>query len=116
MKLHTNTTESTSGLVFKKKVYLFDAKVELTDDEMRLFRSDPKLGKMTLATGLFHGGTEIEMGANTFVEGGGLKGAVFHSLDAQTEFETDLRQGCASLKDHLRRMEQVRGGPTTTEF
>lgn len=115
MKLHANTTEGTKGMVFKKKVWQFSAKLELTPEESQLLDIDPTLRQKTIATGVFTGGMEIAITVNMVLKPEGSN-YVFDTLANQTSFEKELREGCAALKDNLLRLGQVRSGPTTTEF
>jgi hypothetical protein len=115
MKLHANTTEGSKGLLFKKKVWLFSARLELTPEELQLVDLDPTVRKKTIATGIF-GGMEIATTVNMLLKPEGLSNYQFDTLANQTSFEKELREGCAALKDHISRLGQVRSGPTTTEF
>ena len=114
MKLHTNVNESSRGLIFKSKIWKMDSRIELSDEEAQLLRAHPEIGKMTLATGTFGDNTEIECSVNMLVKG--MSNSVFHTLGNQTEFESQLREGCASLKSHFERLREVGSGPKTVEF
>ncbi len=114
MKLHINTTESSRGLIFKKPMWKMDARIELSDEEMKLMKAHPEIGKMTLATGVFGDNTELACSVNSFIKG--HKGSVFYNLANQTEFENAIREGCTKLKSHFERLREVKSGPRTEEF
>jgi hypothetical protein len=89
MKLHTNVTEGTRGLLFKSKTWKMDSRIELSDEEAQLLRAHPEVGKMTIATGRFHDGSmEIECSVNMLVKG---MTCVFR------RFWTPIPTGCRTL-------------------
>jgi hypothetical protein len=114
MKLHTNVNEGSTGLVFKKKIWKMDSRIELSDEETRLLKAHPEIAKMTLATGTFGDNTEVECSVGMLVKG--MQNSVFNSLGNQTEFEKSLREGCAGLKSHFERLREVGTGPKSVEF
>lgn len=91
-----------------------DTRIELSDEEARLLKAHPEIGKMTLTTGTFGDSMQIECSVNMLVKG--MNGSVFHTLANQTEYERSLKQGCAGLKSHFERLCEVKSGPQTVEF
>ena len=116
MKLHIETKEGKAGLIFKKTAYYTSYWVELNETEKRLLVSHPEVGKMTMATGTFGVASplEIELTVNMCTKKSSE--SEFATLARQTEFEQSLREGCANLKEHFSRLEEIAGGPTVTEF
>ena len=89
------------------------ARIELSDEELKLVKAHPEIGKMTLATGIFGDNLELECSVNSFIKG---HSGVHYSLANQTNFENAIREGCAALKSHFERLREVKSGPRTEEF
>ena len=120
MKLHLNTVEQKSGLIFKTPIWLMDVRIELSEAEAGVLQSHREIGKMVIA--------EVDMSfdpnvpildkftVNQLVNG--ITGHRLKSIQQQTAFETSVREGCKALKGHLGRHLEVGGstGPTVEEI
>lgn len=114
MKLHTNVTEGTTGLIFKKKIWKMSSRVELSPDEDVKYKAHPEIAKLPMAAGTFIGNYPMECSVGMLVKG--MDDSAFDNLANQTAFEQALREGCAKLKTHFDRLGQVQSGPSTVEF
>ncbi len=114
MKLHTNVTEGTTGLIFKKKTWKMAARVELSPDEEVKYKAHPDIAKLPMATGTFIRNYPLECSVGMLVKG--MNDSAFDNLANQTAFEQALHEGCARLKTHFVRLGQVESGPSTVEF
>ncbi|MDB5973982.1 MAG: hypothetical protein JWR07_742 [Nevskia sp.] len=120
MKLHLNTVESTSGLIFKTKIWLMDARLELTNAEATIVKAHRDIGKMVVG--------EADLTANPNLPGEpekitvnklvtGITSYRFWSIQNQTNSEVSIREGCKALKGHLGRLVEVgTSGPTVEEI
>jgi RNA polymerase subunit RPABC4/transcription elongation factor Spt4 len=114
VELHTNVVDKVGGLIFKKKYWAMDSRIELNDEEQDLLKSNPEILNMTIASGTFIGNTHIDCSVGMLVKG--MKGSTFESLANQTDFESSLRKGCAKLASHMKRLREVSNGPKTLVF
>lgn len=117
MKLHTDMTEETRGLVFKKKVFRMAYRLELSPEEEVKYKAHPEIAKFPMATGTFVGNYTSECNVGDMVKGrtGDLASA-FDTISNQTAFEQRLLEGCARLKAQFDRIGQIHSGPSTVEF
>ena len=117
MKLHTNVTEETRGLIFKKKVLRMAYRLELSPEEEVKYKAHPEIAKFPMAAGIFVGNYASECYVGDVVEGrtGDLASA-FDNISNQAAFEQALREGCAKLKAYYDRIGEIQSGPSTIEF
>lgn len=118
MKLHLNTVESTTGLIFKAKVWHMDVRLELSDAEATIIRAHRDIANMVIGEANLSAVEEPvieQIKIKKLIEG--IKGIRFWSIQNQTSCEASIREGCKDLKGHIDRLVQVgTSGPTVEEI
>ena len=119
MKLHLNTVETKSGLIFKTTDWLMDVRIELSEAEASVIKAHRDIGKMIVGEvdrSFDPQHPDIEQfTVNKLIDG--IKGYRLKSIQKQTDFESSIREGCKALKGHLGRHSEVgTSGPTVEEI
>ena len=113
LKLHTNVTEGTSGIIFKKKIWKMTSRVELSPEEEAKVKAHPEIASRPMVAGMFLGTYNMECSVGMLLNG---MTDSFDTLASQIAFEQGLREGCGNLKTHFGRLTVVQSGPNSVEF
>lgn len=121
MKLKLKRSESTEGLVFKKKIYELWISADLTDEERAAWgQCKDEIGKHIVAEYYVKGGMDMHLDVKQLLykEGTGSKGfrMVFSNLAELAKKESEIKEGAKGVSNYLKKMMSAGAGDSEEEI